>query len=200
MATRLRAVLAGLLLASATAGCLGGPDPIHSHEEDLALGLPSADAPGAAEEVDALAHDLWLEGDACADAGMQAKASGHEVRWTLAGESGQLLFVEIDGILACAGDAGELDAGERAFLDLNRGTSPGQGGPEPEPADPAASGPEPEPANPDHGGCSSQNAAPGTGGQERQSGEGEGGPEPEPAFDGGDDGGAFAAGSQGDAR
>lgn len=195
MATRLR--LAGLLVAisAAAIGCVGGPEEaVASHQEDLALGLPGQELPVSEQEAKSIAGEVWLEGDDCADAGQAAKSTGHEVRWTV---KGGLLFVEIDGVLACAGDADEMDAGQRELYRYGRGTSPDEGGPEPEPAGPDTSGPEPEPANPDHGGCSGQNAAPSSGGEEAQSGEGQGGPEPEPAFGGNGDGGSFAAAGDG---
>jgi hypothetical protein len=187
MNTRITTVGALLVLSVLGPGCLGGgPGGAVGSEQSALSRRPNMEAvPSSETAVTDLARELWLAGDECAQAGREAQIANLDVRWNLAGPLDQFLFVQIDGIMACAGDSRTLTVQDMRVIRLESGTSPDQGGPDPEPANPSESGPDPEPATHDHTASGDTSSTDSGSDSDQSGGEDKGGPDPEPAFSSG---------------
>lgn len=120
-----------LVLGGGAAGCLGAPDA-RGPAGQGAYGLDAV-APEVEPDPDraALAGELWCA--ACVAEGLRARFD-HDVRFHTTRAS-RTVFVEIDGVLACAGRA---KAAELELLVELEGDAEGggedEGNPDPEPA------------------------------------------------------------------
>lgn len=140
-------------------GCLGAP-AVSEHADSLDV-VTDDDGP----EREALANELWCP--ACVAEGLRARTLGHDVRFHTSDRSDSVV-VEIDGVLACAGNG--IDPGERLQVELEGDAEAedgeDEGNPDPEPALDGSLLPSPAP-NP----------------EVEMKGEDEGNPDPEPALD-----------------
>jgi hypothetical protein len=149
-----------LIAGVGAAGCAVDARDVGAHVDDLET---SDIAPEAATDPDvdrvALATDLWCA--ACVADGLRARVS-HDVRFQRSGGD-DVVFVEIDGTLACAGRATIPELELLTELEGQGGGGEDEGNPDPEPALDDELPPSPE-TPPDVDG-----------------GEDEGNPDPEPA-------------------
>ena len=119
--------LAVVALLMGAPGCLGGADPVGTHEE--AVTLSDVEQSGA---FDAIAQEL--ESGDCVGAAHVAVSLGHEIVWGSLDAISDLALLEIDGVISCSAPTVLLSSGDRRNMIKLRPLRASR--PDPEPADP----------------------------------------------------------------